>query len=95
MFTSRKMLEAGVKHSTIEKWDTTSSIPFNDADARTISDLEKGHPIVWSDDSSTVSYWINKQRKDSMTVELTDRQFKFKRDLYSLSVTHTFPEKDE
>lgn len=89
LFTSRKVLDAVVDHVINDDWDVSTSVPLDDADAETISNLNQDFPIVWSDDSSTVSYWINKRLEDSIMIEANDGEFKFQRDLYSLSVTHT------
>lgn len=87
LFTSRKVLDADVEHSSNPDWTVKTSIPLADADAKTISDQHADHPIVWSEDSSTVSYWINEQREDWIKIEASEEQFKYQRDLYSTTVT--------
>lgn len=88
LFSSRKTFDAGIEHRTNKDWDVSSSIPFNDADPKTVSNLNQDYPIVWSDDSSTVTYWINENLEDSMKIETGDGEFRFQRKLYSMSVTH-------
>ena len=93
LFRSRKILHADIAHSTNKDWDVSTAIPLDAADPKTISNLDQNHPIVWSDDSSMVSYWINRQLEDSIKIETNGGQFKFQRDLGSFSVTHTPPKK--
>ena len=87
LFSSRKILDADIEHRTNEHWNVTTSVPFNDADAKTISNQHSDYPIVWSDDSSTVNYWINEHLEDSMEIEANDEQHIFQRRLYSTTVT--------
>ena len=78
LFRSRKTILANVEHATNKYWVMSISVPFDDADSKTISDQDENHPIIWSDDSSTVSYWINKQLDDSIKIETNGGQFKIK-----------------
>lgn len=87
LFRSRKTLDASVLHKTNKEWDVSTSIPFDDADAETISNQIPECPIVWSDDSKTVHYWINRELEDWIKIEATDLQHKFQRKLYSTTVT--------
>ena len=88
LFSNRKFLEANIEHSTNKHWDVETSIPVNDADAKTIGNQHPDHPIVWSDDSTTVNYWINNQLEDSIKIEANDEQHVFQRRLYSTTVTN-------
>ena len=87
LFSSRKILDADMKHNTNKHWDVKTSIPLNDADAKTISNKHPDHPIVWSDDSTAVNYWINDQLEDSIKIEVNDVKHMFQRRLNSFSVT--------
>ena len=89
LFQSRKILNADMVHFKNKNWNVSTSIPLNHADAKTISNRHPDHPILWSDDSSTVSYWINEQLKDSITISANQLQREFKRDLHSISVKYT------
>lgn len=89
LFRSRKVLDASLEHSTREDWNVGTSFPLNEADAETISNKRPSHPIVWSEDSSTVTYWINEQQDDWIKIEANDDLHKFQRKLYSTSVTYT------
>ena len=89
LFSSYKRLDAKIEHSTNEKWNVSTSIPFDAADAETIGNQDHDYPVVWSEDSTTVNYWINKELADSISIEVSDGEFKFQRDLYSTTVTHS------
>ena len=89
LFTSRKVLDADVEHSTNEAWNVKTSIPLDHADAKTISNQHPDYPIVWSDDSTTVNYWINEQQEDFIRIEADDTEHTFQRGLYSTTVTYT------
>ena len=88
VFSSRKMLHASVNHSTNSEWHVSTSIPFDDANAAFISDQDRHHPVSWSEDSSSETYWIHDELQDCMTIKASSEQFVFKRNLYSLTVTH-------
>lgn len=89
LVSSRKRFDTNLKHSTNSDWDVSTSVPFNDADAIIISNQNPSHPVVWSDDSSTVSFWINHNVDDWIKIEAESRQFKFQRKLNSVTVTET------
>ena len=89
LFRSRKILWAAIEHTTNKDWVMSTSTPLDDADGKTISNQDQNHPIIWSDDSSTVTYWINNQLEDSIKIETNGGQFKFQRDLNSFSYTFT------
>lgn len=91
LLSSRRTLDAVIEHSTNEDWTVSTSVPFDDADARTIGNEDQNYPIVWSEDSSTVNYWINEDLEDCISVEANSERFKFKRKLYSVSVIHSSP----
>lgn len=88
LFASRRTLNANIKHSENSDWDVLTSIPFDDADAKTISNQNPDHPIVWSDDSASVTYWINDQLEDLIKIEANDEQHIFQRRLYATTVTN-------
>jgi hypothetical protein len=89
LFRSRKILHADIEHRTNEDWRMSTSTPLDDADRTTISNQDQNYPITWSDDSATVTYWINKQLEDSMKIETSGGQFEFQRELNSFSYTFT------
>ena len=89
LLRSRKTLLADVEHTTNKDWVMSTSVPLDDAESKTISNQDENHPIIWSDDSSTVSYWVNKQLEDSIKIETNGGQFKFQRKLNSFSYTYT------
>ena len=89
LLKSRKTLLAAVKHTTNKDWVMSTSVPLDEADSKTISNQDENHPIIWTNDSSTVSYWINKQLEDSIKIETNSGQFKFQRKLNSFSYTYT------
>lgn len=84
LWQSRKVLDADLIHQSNRDWDVRTSIPMPHADAVTISNQHPNHPIIWSDDSSTVSYWIDSQLKDTIQIEANDEKHVFQRDLYGL-----------
>lgn len=85
LFRSRKMLHAKFQHRKEQLWRVLMISPQDDADGKTIGNQDQNHPVTWSDDSSTVTYWINKQRRDSMKTETNGGQVEFHRDLDSFS----------
>lgn len=87
LFTNRKILDADIVHSTNTNWNVKTSIPINGADARTISNRNPKLPIAWTEDSTTVNYWINDHLDDFIKIEANDEQHKFQRKLYSTTVT--------
>lgn len=87
LFRSRKILDAAIVHSSNSDWDVATSIPLNDADPETISNRNADYPIVWSDDSSKVTYWINGQLEDWIKIEASETEHKFERKLLSTRVT--------
>ena len=88
---SRRTLDTHLAHSTKSGWDVKTSIPFDDANAEMIGNKDPDHPVVWSDDSVTVSYWINEGLEDWMKIEANSRQHKFQRKLSSLTAIQSSP----
>lgn len=80
----RKVLDADLIHKSNRDLDVRTSIPMQQADAVTISNQHPDHPIVWTADSSKVSYWIDTQLKDTIQIEADDEKHVFQRDLYGL-----------
>lgn len=85
LLKTRKVLDANLVHKTRRDWDVNTSIVLPHAEAITISNRHPDHPVIWSDDSSVVSYWINEQHKDTIRIEANDQRHVFQRDL---SKTH-------
>lgn len=84
LLRSRQMLDAELIHKARPDWDVRTSIPWPNANPEMISNRDPHHPVVWSDDSSNVSYWINDQLKDTMRIEANEEIHLFERDLYAL-----------
>ena len=95
LFSSRKVLEADVVHATHGDWTVRTSIPLDHADARTISNKHPDYTIVWSDDSSRVSYWINEDVEDFIKIEADAERVTFQRGLFGFRVVETFPDAAE
>ena len=89
LLKSRKTLLAGVKHTANKDWVMSTSVPLDEADSKTISNQDENHPIIWTNDSTTVNYWINKQLEDSIKIETNSGQFKLQSKLNSFSYTYT------
>ena len=86
LFTSHQVLDAEIRHRENANWNVKTSIPRDDADAVTISDQNPDYPIVWSEDSTTVNYWINDQLEDVIRIEVDDQYHTFERKLNSTTV---------
>ncbi|MEM6471244.1 MAG: hypothetical protein AAF802_16910 [Planctomycetota bacterium] len=87
LFSSRKVLDADIQHRANEKWNVHTSIPMDDADALMISNQHPDHPILWSADSATVTYWINDQFEDSIRIQVDETSHTFQRRLLSTTIT--------
>ena len=90
VFRNRKILDANLEHSSNKDLYVKTSIPLNYADAKTISNQLSSHPVVWSDDSTTVNYWINKEHEDWLKIEVNESGKRFQRGLNSTSVFTPF-----
>ena len=87
------MLDADLAHHSNRDWDVRTSIPLEHADATTISNKNPEYPVVWSDDSSAVTYWVNGELKDTIRIEANDERHVFERDLCGLRAVW-YPNKD-
>jgi hypothetical protein len=85
LLKTRKVLDADLVHKSRRDWDVNTSIELPHADAIAISNQHPDHPVIWSDDSSVVSYWINAEHKDTIRIEANDQRHVFQREL---SKTH-------
>lgn len=84
---SRKVLDTHVEHYANTKWSVKTSIPMKDADARVISNQDPDQPIVWSADSTTVSYSINDKIKEVIEIEADENYHRFRSELLATSIT--------
>ena len=82
--SSHRVLNTDLAHHSNREWDVRTSIPLDKADATTISNKNPEYPVVWSDDSSAVTYWVNGELKDTIRIEANDERHVFERDLYNL-----------
>ena len=93
LLSSHRVLDADLAHHSNRDWDVRTSIPLEHADAATISNKNPDYPVVWSDDSSAVTYWVNSELKDTIRIEANDERHVFERDLCGLRAVW-YPNKD-
>lgn len=80
LFSRRKTLSTTIEHATIDEWGLSQTYPLDEASGTTISNLDPHRPIIWSEDSSTVTYWINKEIEDSIKVATDGTTFTYQRE---------------
>ena len=94
LVSSHRVLDADLAHRFNRDWDVRTSIPVDQADGTMISNKNPEYPVVWSDDSSAVTYWVNSELKDTIRIEANDERHVFERDLYHLSAIY-YPNRPE